>query len=402
MGVHNGDLRHDENPTPAAARDTDTASAPAGGGGGGGPSDTNASSDSASKLQHVDSLADGTPSGSSGLTLSSAEIPDFSPKLTSAGGIPDALLQSSGGGPHVDISVGGEPILAQIVSPGQGLLFGEIPNGLPHEIAVGASTGGALVDILVESDAHTTSDVISAITKGGPDIMSPVGLDTMASLKDVLGFDLHVNAAGGFVANDLSAALDVNHSQFVADVVSTASSPVAEGLPLLGVGASKAVDSVLSGKGLLDVGHLNDVTSSVVATSGLSGDLGGRLPIITAISDAPPVGIIGEATDITPGHSIDFSAQALPEGDVLFSGHSYTDYHVTLQTEGPSVVGNSIAATATSVTNTHDAAPLSHVDSPAVSHPATRSGRGRNSGQQVLTKHQATPILDQSHEGVLI
>ena len=158
------------------------------------------------------------------------------------------------------LSVGGEPIRAngvsrKLVSPGQGLLFGEIPNGLPHEIAVGASTGGALVDILVESDAHTTSDVISAITKGGPDIMSPVGLDTMASLKDVLGFDLHVNAAGGFVANDLSAALDVNHSQFVADVVSTASSPVAEGLPLVGVGASKAVDSFLAAKAcsMLDI-----------------------------------------------------------------------------------------------------------------------------------------------------
>ena len=60
-----------------------------------------------------------------------------------------------------------------------------------------------------------------------------------------------MNAAGGFVANDLSAALDSNPSQLVADVVSTAVIPVAERLPLVGVGASEEVDSLLSGKGLL-------------------------------------------------------------------------------------------------------------------------------------------------------
>ena len=66
---------------------------------------------------------------------------------------------------------------------------------------------------------------------------------------------------------------------------------------------------------------------------------------------------------------------------MLFSGHSYTDYHVTLQTEGPSVVGNSIAATATSVTNTHDAAPLSHV--------------------AILPRPSAIPLHDQEGEGIV-
>ena len=281
--AHNGDPQHDKSPTLAVARDTDPASAPTGGGGGGGggPSDTNATSDGTSKLQNVDNVDEGSPSGSSELTLSSAEIPDVSHNLTSSGGIPDDLSQSSGGGPYIELPAGGEPISVQIGSPslvqigllGQGLLSGEIPNSLPHEIAVGASTGGGPIDTLVGSElglAHTTSDVISTITKAAPDILLPVGLDTVASLKDVLGFDLHVNAAGGFVANDLSAALDSNPSQLVADVVSTAAIPVAEGLPLVGVGASEEVDSLLSGKGLLDVGHLNDVTSetsSVVAAA---------------------------------------------------------------------------------------------------------------------------------------
>ena len=281
--VHDGDPQHDKSPTLAVARDADPASAPTGGGGGGGgggPSDTNATSDGTSNLQNVDNLDEGTPSGSSELTLSSAEIPDVSHNLTSSGGIPDDLSRSSGGGPYIELPAGGEPISVQIGSPslvqigllGQGLLSDEIPNGLPHEI-VGASTGGGPIDTLVGNElglAHTTSDVISTITKGAPDILAPVGLDTVASLKDVLGFDLHVNAAGGFVANDLSAALDGNPSQLIADVMSTAAIPVAGGLPLVGVGASEEVDSLLSGKGLFDIGHPSDAiseTSSVVTAA---------------------------------------------------------------------------------------------------------------------------------------
>jgi hypothetical protein len=500
--AHNGDPQHDKSPTLAVARDTDPASAPTGGGGGGGgPSDTNATSDGTSKLQNVDNVDEGSPSGSSELTLSSAEISDVH-NLTSSGGIPDDLSQSSGGGPYIELPAGGEPISVQIGSLGQGLLSGEIPNSLPHEIAVGASTDGGPIDTLVGSElglAHITSDVISTITKAAPDILLPVGLDTVASLKDVLGFDLHVNAAGGFVANDLSAALDSNPSQLVAAVVSTAAIPVAGGLPLVGVGASeeldsllsgkglldvghlsdaisetssvvaaaasavspesslstnlldsgasKSTDSLLGGKGLLDVGHLNDVTSetssvvatvtsavspesslstnlldseasksadsllggkglldvghlsdpisepsSVVATSGLSSDLGStagaalekvsasglsishesgsntNLSMVSAVSDAPHVGIVGEATDLTPGHSVDFPAQPVPEGDVLFSGTSYTDYHVALNTGVSSSAVNGITATTTTVTNTHDAASVSPVDTPNAAH----------------------------------
>ena len=190
--AHNGDPQHDKSPTLAVARDTDPASAPTGGGGGGGgPSDTNATSDGTSKLQNVDNVDEGSPSGSSELTLSSAEIPDVSHNLTSSGGIPDDLSQSSGGGPYIELSAGGEPISVQIGSPslmqigllGQGLLSGEIPNSLPHEMAVGVSTGGGPIDTLVGSElglAHITSDVISTITKAAPDILLPVGLDTVA------------------------------------------------------------------------------------------------------------------------------------------------------------------------------------------------------------------------------
>jgi hypothetical protein len=257
-------------------------------------------------------------------------------------------------------------------------------------------------------------DVISTATSAASEIVSPVVRDTSLNLKDVLGFDLHVNGAGEFIANDLSAALDVNPSQLVADV-STAIGLVTEDLPQLDLGASKTLDNLL-GNGLLDVGHLSDPISelssvvvakpalsgdlgsdadavlekvsasalsisheggsntnlldlgssndvdglsggkgsldvghlrgaitelgSAVPTSGLSNDLGTTasvtlekvgghalsisqdsgantdLSTVSIVSDAPHVGIAGEATDLTPGHSVDFPAQPAPEGNV--------------------------------------------------------------------------------------
>jgi len=309
-------------------------------------------------------------------------------------------------------------------------------------------------------------DVISTATSAASEIVSPVVLDTSLNLKDVLGFDLHVNGAGEFIANDLSAALDVNPSQLVADV-STAIGLVTEDLPQLDLGASKTLDNLL-GNGLLDVGHLSDPISelssvvvakpalsgdlgsdadavlekvsasalsisheggsntnlldlgssndvdglsggkgsldvghlrgaitelgSAVPTSGLSNDLGTTasvtlekvgghalsisqdsgantdLSTVSIVSDAPHVGIAGEATDLTPGHSVDFPAQPAPEGNVLFSGTNYTDHHVALNTGFSSSAINDITATTTTVTNTHDAAPLSPVDSPNAGH----------------------------------
>ena len=155
------------------------------------------------------------------------------------------------------------------------------------------------------------------------------------------------------------------------------------------------MDSLSGGKGLLDVGHLSEAItepSSAVPTSGLSNDLGStagatlekvsapalsishesgsntNLSMVSTVSDAPHVGIVGEATDLTPGHSVDFPAQPVPEGDVLFSGTNYTDYHVALNTGVSSSAVNGITATTTTVTNTHDAASVSPVDSPNASH----------------------------------
>jgi hypothetical protein len=436
--LHGGNPSHDGNADHWVLRDADAGSPPAGGGGGGGggsasgANDALASANSVANFQDVDALPDDKQGGLIGHGAAAEETPD---RLSNG-----AAVESSASVGLVDISVGAGTVLASATSE---VISTDITS--------------------VSKILSTPVDVISTATSAVLEIVSPAVLDTSLNLKDVLGFDLHVDGAGEFVANDLSTALDVNPSQFVVDV-SAVIGPVTEDLLQLDLVASKTLDNLL-GNGLLDVGHLSDPISelsSVVAKPALSGDLGGdadaalekvsasalsisheggsntnlldlgssndvdglssgkealdvshlsgaitepgsAVPtsglgsaasatlekisapalsishgssantnpsMVSTVSDAPYVGIVGEATDLTPGHSVDFSVQPVPEGDVLFSGTNYTDYHVALNTAVSSSAVSGIIATTTTVTNTHDAASLSPVDSANASHAA--------------------------------
>jgi hypothetical protein len=438
---HSGNSSHDGSANHWVLRDADAGSSPAGdagGGGGGGGSaganDAPASADSVANFQDVDALPNDKQDGLIGQSPAAEETPD--------GPSSGAAVESSDSVGLVDILVGEGTVLPSATS----------------EVISSDTTS-------VPKILSTPVNLISTATSAVSEIISPVGLDTPLNLKDVLGFDLHVNGTGELVANDLSAALDVNPSQLVADA-STAIGLATEDLPQLDFGASKTLDNLLGnglldvghlsdpisdlstifaktglgsdlgsdagaalekvsasalsishesgsstnlldlgssndvdglsgGKGLLDVGHLSEVIpepSGAVPTSGLSKDLGSTagatlekvggpalsisqesgantdLSTVSIVSDAPHVGIVGEATDLTPGHSVDFPAQPVPEGDVLFSGTNYTDYHVALNTGVSSSAVNGITATTTTVTHTHDAASVSPVDSPNASH----------------------------------
>ena len=234
--LHSGNPSHDGSADHWVLRDADAGSSPAGGAGGGGggggsasgANDALASADSVANFQDVDALPNDKQGGLIGQSPAAGETPD--------GPSSGAAVESSASVGLVDISVGAGTVLASATS----------------EVISTDTTS-------VSKILSTPVDVISTATSAVSEIVSPVGLDTPLNLKDVLGFDLHVNGAGEFVANDLSTALDVNPSQLVADV-STATGLATEDLPQLDFGASKTLDNLL-GNGLLDVGHLSDPIS---------------------------------------------------------------------------------------------------------------------------------------------
>jgi hypothetical protein len=340
-----------------------------------------------------------------------------------------------------------------------------IPTDTPQPIIVGELTAAGLsVDISVGGElnlALATPDVVSTLTTSLADILTTVGLSSSLDLKDYLGFDLHVNAGGELVANDLGAVLDLNPSFAVLNTVSTVVSAVAnpvanvvnlaaDGLPILDLGTSNPLDHLLGddhhsivgrlgnlasliGNDDAPPGHSSDLTSVISSGDIGSGDpiaalvgkldgnvLGSNsaaltkmlpdalaatppggesntdLPVIAAVADQAHVSIVVDASAMLPGHSIDFPAPAPPEADVLFHGNSYSDYHVALQSAGPSSGIGSIMPTPISVSGIPDATPLAHVDAPVTNTaPSSSTGAVVQHADALLT-HISTTLDDLS------
>jgi len=244
-----------------------------------------------------------------------------------------------------------------------------------------------------------------------------------------------VNSAGDFVGADIGAALDLHPLHSMANTASTLVSSVADGLPTLNLGMSSTLDSLVGGHDHSIVDQLGDLTSIMsgediggdnaiwsLRSNALTGNLSSsgaleklsdassamlpdnsldsRLPVVSAptfvtVSDSAHISIVGEATAITPGHSIEFAAPVLPEGDVLFRGNNYTDYHVALQSTGPSAESNSIPSSIIGVVTTPDATALAHVDTPAIN-TASSSETSTAQHQDAPLSHLATTLDDLS------
>ena len=316
------------------------------------------------------------------------------------------------------------------------------PTEISQQIVIGELTSGGLyVDVSVGGElnlALATSDVVPTLTSSLADILTTVGLGSSLNLKDFLGFDLHLNSSGELIATDLDAVLDLNPSfalpNIVSTVVSSVANPVlsvADGLPILGM--SNPLDHLLGGDDDNHpvVGHLDDLTSVIASgdigsgdpISALVGDVGSNvlssnsaaflgmlpdafaatssggksntdLPIVGAVPDPAHVSIVVEATAIIPGHSIDFPTPALPEVDMLFHVNSYTDYHVALQSAGPSPGSSSIAPTLTSMSGIPDSTSLAHVDAPVANTAPPTSTAATLQHPDVLLAHIATTLDD--------
>src|SRR6185437_4252401 len=108
--------------------------------------------------------------------------------------------------------------------------------------------------------------------------------------------------------------------------------------------APSPLQSVLTASGTA----ATDKLAGLILTPSLDDSTNPLLPLAGGASDPVHVSIMGAATPITPGHSLDFPAPAPAEANVLFNGNSYTDYHVALQTTGPSVTSSMVDPALTS------------------------------------------------------
>jgi hypothetical protein len=520
------DLPREENAKPPAAHGSalDPPAADGGGGGGGGGGGDSESADTASDdvatFNTVLSVDDGSATGSQlqHLATASPEVGPFhaglstsdAPSLlhttsgvisTLTGGVAD-ILSPANDAPNLlhttsDIISTLTGSVGDILSPAS-----DAPNLLHTASGVISTLSGGVADFLspagdAPSLLHTASGVISTLTGSAADILSPDGLGSALNLKDIIGFDVHVDANGGLVATDTSNLLDLHLvdlpvSNVVTAVTATANAlPLTNALPLPHLDASNVLNDLFDGghhtlgvthlselisattsvspaptanalplqhldasnvsNDLFDGGHhppgaaplselisattsvspastlgqidsnigepLQNLSSSLIAGSshdgslpvvgntlepadagnlGLVGNLGladpGNLSnSITANQDVAPARILGDATNETPGHSIDFPAPAVPEGDPLFLGNHYTDYHVALQTTVATTAGTSVAETLTDVTGVADTSSLVHADPQGATNTAPAQAQPH---QEAQLTHIATALDD--------
>jgi phage-related protein len=350
-----------------------------------------------SALDHVEpSMGSATAAlGSELSTIVSATSDEISNVIQ-----PDTLLSSALD--HVEPSIGAATgalgsELSTIVSATSNEISNVIqPNtlasALDHvEPSIGAATGA------LDSEPST-------IENGTPFGLPAAGEDTPINLKDVLGFDLHVNLSSGAVATEATLAppgTSLSHS--IGDLGFVTTMPSADSISDQPPGISHEVDDLFAtGQSASDLQNLGSATSqnqmglakaatpaTDLGIEGTPADLAAR----TTSPATPVVQTVGEATDVTPGHSLEFSTPSSSAGDALFQGTNYTDYHMALQTGVSPVVGTpSESAIGTTFETTSVPAitavpveqpPVTHADSSAVTQPP----------QQAAAEHQdLTPI----------
>jgi hypothetical protein len=290
---------------------------------------------------------------------------------------------------HVEPSIGtatGE--LASDLSTIVSATTDEIPK-----IPLGTVASSALDHVQPSIGAATgaLASELSTVENGTPFGLPAAGEDTPINLKDVLGFDLHVNPSSGAVATEATLAppgASLSHS--MGDLGFVTNMPSADSISDQPPGISHEVDELFAtGQSASDLQNLgNSISQNQMGLAKAvtpATDLGiqGVPSDLTAGTTSPATPVmqtVGEATDVTPGHSLEFSTPSSSAGDALFQGTNYTDYHVALQT-GISTLAGAPPESAIGTTSESASVPavtalpveqpsLTHADSSAVTQPA--------------------------------
>jgi hypothetical protein len=260
------------------------------------------------------------------------------------------------------------------------------PHGTPAlPITIDAAASGLHVDI-GSGGAPLLANILPSAALGATLDFTPL------NLKDMIGFDVHLGSDGSFAEVGLGDTIDPNIS--IPQTVHAIGSVVDE-LPVINVNAANVLDDLFGSVGGQSPAHLTshidahnalatlDTAATAVTDTSikLTGTLNATLPhadpalTVSGTSELPHASTLehvlgnalGETGIMSTGSSIDFPAATPPAGDILFSGHHYTDYHVALQTTDPgsssitSSVSSSIHTSIETVaTQLPDTPPASH------------------------------------------
>ena len=203
-------------------------------------------------------------------------------------------------------------------------------DGISNAIALDPAVSSALdqVEPTIGTVTGALGSGLSTIVSGTPIGLPVAGDDTPINLKDVLGFDLHIVPGSGAVASEAGlapAGISLSHS--IGDLGFVASLPAADGISALPPGISHEVDDLFTVSQVpSDLDNLGDATSPNqmgLAKASTQADLGPEatpadLAARTASYTAITVHTVGEATDVTPGHSLEFSTPPSSEGRCSF------------------------------------------------------------------------------------
>jgi hypothetical protein len=257
----------------------------------------------------------------------------------------------------------------------------QIANDLAFELAPTVGLGGLDAQPLLGLEVQIGSEGLllgADVNLGLPnpahllsDLGQVLGVMTSVNLSDILGFDIGLTADGTLVAADLSLL-----SHFSADPLLSDLTPIAGVSTEANLGHILGLDAQLGVASLLQAGlpglAVSDtegalpqaITTTLAEVTGLqlfapSGSLTAALanesgldhtdsltkpiellissqqgePGAHVLSELNDLATLKQSGDVTSGDSINFSVEKLGQLNELFNGNSYTDYHVTLQSQ---------------------------------------------------------------------
>jgi hypothetical protein len=371
------------------------------------------------------------------------DVPPAAPALGGKPSTSDAAPDPSGGGgggggsdpavsdasPSDGLEEGLVPAIGVTSTPDENLIVSSGLDPHPDQMVLGLDANGSASEGLgLEVHTGTTGILLAADVDLAPvlnpdHLVSDVGLTIGGNLNEVLGFDLRLSGDGIFVGTDIDLSQVASAALTLDMAPSSTLTATANVIDVLGFDARMDVPGLA---GVDAIGEAAKGTLAEVTGIHLFGDSGSltaqlmnnpdgaaKATVSNAVGVVTSGSVDGVASepaqqvaqvmfdasgliqtgDVSSGDAIKLTAQTLSQPDELFSGNSYTDYHVTLQTQN--LDGGRI--TGTHNTSTIDTEALS-LTTDAPHHPETLSST--TSPPSTIENVAPSAVIEQATESL--